>query len=216
MAVRVAVVDDHAIVRAGLIKLLDAEPGLEVAGEASDGLEAVELVQETRPDVVLMDVRMPRLDGIEATRLVIEASPATRVLVLTTFGLEEYVFAALQAGASGFLLKDAVPDHLLAAIRLVATGDSLLTPSLSRRLVETNARPAIGAGSRLDELTPREREVFQLLARGLSNAEIAAELVVSDATAKTHVASILTKLGVRDRIQAVILAYEAGLAGGER
>ena len=213
MALTVAVADDHAIVRAGLVRLLEAEPGLEVADEASDGLEAVELVERVRPDVVLMDVRMPRLDGIEATRRIVEANTTTRVLVLTTFGLEEYVFAALRAGASGFLLKDADPDHLVAAIRLIATGDSLLAPSLARTLVETHhVRPSSPTTSRLDKLTPREREVFQLLARGLSNAEIAADLFVSDATVKTHVASILGKLGLRDRVQAVILAYEIGVA----
>jgi len=212
VTISVAIADDQAMVRAGLAKLLEAEPGFAVAGEAADGVEALGLVRETRPDVVLMDIRMPRLDGLEATRRIAQEVEGTRVIVLTTFGLDEYVFDALRSGASGFLLKDAEPEHLIAAIRLVATGESLLAPAATRRLIEARAARAVTADATLDALTPRERDVFRLLARGLSNAEIAAELVVSDATAKTHVASVLSKLGLRDRVQAVILAYESGVA----
>ena len=211
MTITVAVADDQAIMRAGLVKLLESEPGLAVTGEAADGVEALRLVRETKPDIVLMDIRMPRLDGLESTRRIVQEIPGTRVIVLTTFGLDEYVFDALRNGASGFLLKDAEPEHLIAAIRLVATGDSLLTPILTRRLIAAGVGRAVTTrDTALDALTPREREVFRLLARGLSNAEIAAELVVSDATVKTHVASVLAKLGLRDRVQAVILAYESG------
>lgn len=212
MTITVAVADDQAIIRAGLVKLLESEPDLTVSGEAADGVEALRLVRETRPDVVLMDIRMPKLDGLEATRRIAREVGETRVIILTTFGLDEYVFGALKNGASGFLLKDAEPEHLIAAIRLVATGDSLLAPVTTRRLIEARAARAENADATLDALTPRERDVFRLLARGLSNAEIAAELVVSDATAKTHVASVLSKLGLRDRVQAVILAYESGIA----
>lgn len=211
MTITVAVADDQAIMRAGLVKLLESEPGLAVAGEAADGVEALRLVRETKPDVVLMDIRMPRLDGLEATRRIVQEVAGTRVIVLTTFGLDDYVFDALRNGASGFLLKDVEPEHLIAAIRLVATGDSLLAPALTRRLIAARVgRTATAGDATLDALTPREREVFRLLARGLSNAEIAAELVVSDATVKTHVASVLSKLSLRDRVQAVILAYESG------
>ncbi len=211
MTITIAVADDQAIIRAGLVKLLESEPDLAVSGEAADGVEALGLVRETRPDVVLMDIRMPRLDGLEATRRIAQDFPGTRVIVLTTFGLDEYVFEALRSGASGFLLKDTEPEHLIAAIRLVATGESLLAPAATRRLIEARAARSAAADATLDALTPRERDVFRLLARGLSNAEIAAELVVSDATVKTHVASVLTKLGLRDRVQAVILAYESGV-----
>jgi DNA-binding NarL/FixJ family response regulator len=192
--------------------ILRADPALEVVGEAGDGVEAVAAARELQPDVVLMDVRMPRVDGIEATRQIAAAAEAPRVLVLTTFDLDEYVFAALRAGASGFLLKDAPETQLLAAIRVVADGGSLFAPSVTRRLIERFAHlgeprtpPA------LEELTAREVEVLRLLARGRSNAEIAAELVVSEHTVKTHVAHVLSKLGLRDRIQAVILSYESGL-----
>lgn len=209
--ITVAVADDQAIIRAGLVKLLESEPDLSVTGEAADGVEALRVVRETRPDIVLMDIRMPRLDGLEATRRIVQEVEGTRVIVLTTFGLDEYVFDALRSGASGFLLKDAEPEHLIAAIRLVATGDSLLAPVLTRRLIAARAGRAVTGDATLDALTPRERDVFRLLAKGLSNAEIAAELVVSDATVKTHVASVLTKLNLRDRVQAVILAYESGV-----
>lgn len=215
MTISVAIADDQAMVRAGLVKLLEAEPGFTVAGEAGDGIEALGLVRESRPDVILMDIRMPRLDGLEATKRISQESLDTRVVVLTTFGLDEYVYEALRNGASGFLLKDAEPEHLIAAVRLVATGDSLLAPVATRRLVEARAMRAEGAEATLDALTPREREVFRLLAKGLSNSEIAAELVVSDATVKTHVASVLAKLRLRDRVQAVILAYESGVVSAE-
>jgi DNA-binding NarL/FixJ family response regulator len=193
--------------------ILRAEEGIEVAGEAADGVEAVSVTRELRPDVVLMDVRMPRVDGIEATRQITAMPEPPRVLVLTTFDLDEYVFAALRAGASGFMLKDAPEAQLLAAIRIVADGGSLFAPAVTRRLVERFAsleEPSAPPPA-LDTLTAREAEVLRLLARGRSNAEIAAELVVSEHTVKTHVAHILSKLGLRDRIQAVILAYESGL-----
>jgi DNA-binding NarL/FixJ family response regulator len=212
MTITVAIADDQAMVRAGLGKLLEAEPGFSVAGEAADGVEALGLVRATHPDVILMDIRMPRLDGLEATRRIVRESLPTRVIVLTTFGLDEYVYDALRDGASGFLLKDAEPDHLIAAIRLVATGDSLLAPAPTRRLIAGQAGRT-GAGlDVLAKLSPREQDVFRLLAQGLSNSEIAADLVVSEATVKSHVASVLSKLGLRDRVQAVILAYESGVA----
>jgi DNA-binding NarL/FixJ family response regulator len=197
--------------------ILDAQPDMAFAGEAADGAEAVELTAALRPDVVLMDVRMPGTDGIEATRRIVAAGGGARVLILTTFDLDEYAFSALRAGASGFLLKDAPPDDLLSGIRAVATGDAVVAPSVTRRLLDAYAHrlpddraPATRA-ARLDPLTEREREVLLAVARGLSNAEIAGRLVVSEATVKTHVGRILTKLGLRDRIQAVILAYETGL-----
>ena len=211
MTISVAIADDQAIIRAGLAKLLEAEPGFSVAGEAADGVEAVGLVREARPNVILMDIRMPRLDGLEATKRIAQHGGNTRVVVLTTFGLDEYVFEALRNGASGFLLKDVEPEHLIAAIRLVATGDSLFAPLATRSLIEARAVRVADASATLDVLTPRERDVFLQLAKGLSNAEIASELVVSDATVKTHVASVLTKLRLRDRVQAVILAYESGV-----
>ena len=215
--IRVIIADDQALVRAGFRMILDAEEDLEVVGEATDGAQAVEVVRELRPDVVLMDIRMPELDGIEATRQVLAESDderPTRVLMLTTFDLNEYVYEALRAGASGFLLKDVPPEQLAAGIRCVAEGEALLAPSITRRLIQefAQSRPADPAPPKsFDELTARELEVFGLIARGMSNAEIAAELVVSETTVKTHVARLLMKLGLRDRVQAVVLAYESGL-----
>jgi DNA-binding NarL/FixJ family response regulator len=211
MTVSVAVVDDQPIVRAGLVKLIEAEPGLTVAGEARDGIEAVQLARTARPDVILMDIRMPRLDGIEATKRIVAEHDRTRVIVLTTFGLDEYVVSALRNGASAFLLKDAEPDHLIAAIHVVSTGDAFVAPAATRRLLAAHTTHPTGEDpGALAALTSREREVFDLLARGNSNAEIANALVVAEATVKTHVANILAKLGLRDRVQAVILAYECG------
>jgi len=210
----VLLADDQAMIRAGLRKILEAESDLLVVGEAGDGADAVELARELRPDVVLMDIRMPVLDGIEATRRIGAAQPAIRVLVLTTFGLDTYVFDSLRAGASGFMLKDAPPEELVAAVRIVAAGDALLAPAVTRSVVEEFVRAPVSAPAppaALDELTPREREVLDLLARGLSNPEICGRLVISDATAKTHVARILQKLGLRDRVQVVIYAYEHGI-----
>ena len=214
--IRVALVDDQELVRAGFRTLIESAGDLEVVGEAADGEEAVCLVRDHRPDVVLMDVRMPRVDGIEATKRIHDLSGAenVRVLVLTTFDLDEYVHAALRAGASGFLLKDASPAELLNAIRVIHEGDALLGPSITKRLIEDFVQhPAPGKtpASVLQELTARELEVLRLVARGLSNAEIADELVVSPATAKTHVSRVLTKLGARDRTQLVVIAYETGL-----
>jgi DNA-binding NarL/FixJ family response regulator len=213
VSIRVLLADDERLVRAGFRMILKAEAGLEVIGEAADGLEAVKAVEELRPDVVLMDIRMPKLDGLEATRRILaRPEPRPQVVVLTTFDLDAYVYEALRAGASGFLLKDAPEDQLVAAIRIAADGGAMFSPSVTRRLIEEFSRrvsPEPPPG--LAELTPREREVLRLLARGLSNQEIAAELVVSEHTAKTHVAHILSKLGLRDRIQAVVLAYETGL-----
>ena len=217
MSVRVLIADDQALVRAGFRMILDAEAGLEIVGEAHDGRHAVAAARELRPDVVLMDIRMPELDGIEAARRVVEEAGErpVRVLMLTTFDADEYVYEALRAGASGFLLKDVPPEQLAAGIRIVASGDALLAPSITRRLIgefaavrPTTPDPPEG----LDELTARELEVFKLLARGLSNAEIAEELVVSETTVKTHVARVLMKLGLRDRVQAVVVAYESGVA----
>jgi DNA-binding NarL/FixJ family response regulator len=214
VSVRVLVVDDQALVRAGFVKLLEPEPNLTVVGEAGDGLEAVEAVARTRPDVVLMDIRMPRMDGIEATRRIRAKPDAARVLILTTYDLDEYVFEALKAGASGFLLKDAPSDQLIAGIAVVAAGDALLAPAVTRRLIEEFARrptPPPGGPVELAELTAREREILTLIARGLTNGEIAGGLVVGESTVKTHVGNILMKLGLRDRVQAVVLAYETGL-----
>jgi DNA-binding NarL/FixJ family response regulator len=211
--IRVLIADDQRLVRSGFRMILGADPELEVVGEADDGVEAVAAARTLQPDVVLMDVRMPRVDGIEATRQISLLAEAPRVLVLTTFDLDEYVFAALRVGASGFLLKDAPEEQLLSAIRVVSGGGSLFAPSVTRRLIERFASLDNGAAPppALDELTSRELEVLRLLARGRSNAEIAAELVVSEHTVKTHVAHVLSKLDLRDRIQAVILAYETGL-----
>jgi DNA-binding NarL/FixJ family response regulator len=213
--IRVLLADDQALVRAGLHKIVDTEPDMTVVAEASDGLEAVDAARASRPDVAVVDIRMPRLDGIEATRRIVDARGRdVRVLMLTTFGLDEYVFEALRAGASGFMLKDAPPEELLDAIRTVAGGAALLAPAVTQAVIEEFARRSPGtpdASPRLEELTDREREVLLLLTRGRSNAEIAVDLVVSEATVKTHVAHVLMKLGVRDRVQAVILAYETGL-----
>jgi DNA-binding NarL/FixJ family response regulator len=216
VSVRVLLVDDQALIRAGFRMILNAEEGIEVVGECADGTQAVDSVSRLKPDVVLMDIRMPEMDGIEATRRITQSNgdPPVRVLMLTTFDLDEYVYDALRAGASGFLLKDVPADQLVDGIRLVAAGDALLAPSVTRRLIEEFSK---GPRSRqekpaaLDELTPREAEVFALMARGMSNQEIAEELVVSETTVKTHVARVLMKLGVRDRVQAVVLAYESGL-----
>jgi DNA-binding NarL/FixJ family response regulator len=215
--VRVLIADDQALVRAGFRMILDAEEDLEVVGEAADGVAAVDAARRLKPDVVLMDIRMPELDGIEATRRVVAlgAEPPVHVLVLTTFDLNEYVYEALRAGASGFLLKDVPPEQLADGIRVVAGGDALLAPSITRRLIQEFARatPAPAEPPKgFDDLTAREVEVFRLVARGLSNAEIAAELIVSETTVKTHVARLLMKLGLRDRVQAVVLAYESGIA----
>ena len=216
MSVRVLLVDDQALIRAGFRMILEAEEDLEVVGECGDGTQAIDSVKRFSPDVVLMDIRMPEMDGIEATRRIVggDGETAVKVLMLTTFDLDEYVYDALRAGASGFLLKDVPADQLVAGIRLVAQGDALLAPSVTRRLIEEFSRSSRGRAQRpagLDELTPREVEVFKLLARGMSNAEIAAHLIVSETTVKTHVARILMKLGVRDRVQAVVLAYESGV-----
>ena len=217
MSVRILIADDQALVRAGFRMILDAEEDLAVLGEAADGLEAVAMAGRLEPDVVLMDIRMPELDGIQATRRIIEAAGErpVRVLMLTTFDLNEYVYEALRAGASGFLLKDVPPEQLVAGIRVISEGEALLAPSITKRLIQefAAAGPAQVEPPRgLDELTSRELEVFKLLARGLSNAEIAQELIVSETTVKTHVARVLMKLGLRDRVQAVVLAYESGVA----
>ncbi|NUW31757.1 response regulator transcription factor [Nonomuraea sp. SMC257] len=216
---RAVIADDQALVRTGFRMILMAD-GIEVVGEAADGAEAVAVVRRARPDVVLMDVRMPHMDGIEATRRIVAGgADDTRVLILTTYDLDQYVYAALTAGASGFLLKDVTPEHLVASVRLVRSGDALLAPAITRRLVERFARPAEAAPAvhgDLSELTPRELEVLRLLATGLSNAELADRLTLSPTTVKTHVARILSKLGLRDRVQAVVLAYETGLVSPGR
>ncbi|MDX2380672.1 MAG: response regulator transcription factor [Acidimicrobiia bacterium] len=215
MTLRVVVVDDQALMRAGFTMILDAQPDFEVIGQAENGREGVEVCRQTRPDLVMMDIRMPEMDGIEATRLIVDDDTyATRVLVLTTFDLDEYVYAAVRAGASGYLLKDTPPQDLLAALRIIADGEALLSPSVTRRLIEEFARQSQAEpidDSRLGELTEREVEVLRLLASGLSNREIAETLYIGEATAKTHVSRVLMKLDVRDRVQAVVLAYETGL-----
>ena len=211
--IRVAIVDDQAMVRAGFRLIVQSQSDMQVVGEAADGQEAIDLVRRERPEVVLMDIRMPKVDGIAATR---EIVGVTRVVILTTFELDEYVFDALAAGASGFLLKAARPEDLVHAIRVVAAGEALLAPSVTKRLIEEFAKrpePALRKPKQLDSLTEREREVLQELAGGFTNAEIAQRLHVSETTVKTHVAHLLDKLGLRDRVQAVILAYEAGLVG---
>ena len=212
--VRVLLVDDDDLMRAGLRAVLSSDPAVEVVGEAANGAAAVAAVRGHRPDIVLMDVRMPDLDGIAATREVLAASPEVKGVILTTFEQDDYIFGALSAGASGFLLKRSRPEELLAAIHTVAAGDSLLSPSVTRTVIERMAQkppPHLGAHERLAQLTPREREVLELVARGLSNSEIADDLVIEETTVKTHVKRILMKLHVRDRIQAVIFAYETGL-----
>jgi DNA-binding NarL/FixJ family response regulator len=213
VSVRVLIADDQALVRAGFRMLLEAEPGIEVVGEATNGLEAIEATRRLGPDVVLMDIRMPELDGLDATRRLLEKDDAAvRILVLTTFDLDEYVYEALRAGASGFLLKDTPPEQLIAAIHVIASGEALLSPSVTRRVIqEFAARPRANPPRELEELTARELEVFKLIARGLSNAEIATELFLSETTVKTHVARVLMKLRLRDRVQAVVLAYESGI-----
>jgi len=221
MTIRVAIVDDQGMVRAGFRSLLAGEADFEIVGEAANGEEAVEMVSQLVPDVTLMDIRMPLLDGIAATRRLVQAGIETRVLVLTTFDLDEYVFEALRAGASGFLLKDAPAEELAAAIRVVAAGESLLAPGVTRRVIDAFVRrpspPSTPSEPRLEQLTPRELEVLGLLARGLSNLDIAGKLFVSEGTTKTHVSNVLTKLGLRDRVQAVIFAYEnAVVTPGDR
>ena len=215
--IRVAVVDDQALLRAGFGVLLESATDIDIVGSAANGVEAIDLVLRTQPDVVLMDIRMPVMDGLEATRRILadDRCVGVRVLILTTFDLDEYVFAALRAGASGFMLKDTPPAELLAGVRLVATGEALLSPSITKHLIETFIRRPVetveAQSSTIDVLTDRERDVLALVARGLSNAEIGSELYVSPATVKTHVARILTKLGARDRAQLIVIAYESRL-----
>ncbi|HEY1359183.1 MAG TPA: response regulator transcription factor [Thermoleophilaceae bacterium] len=212
--IKVAIADDQDLVREGLRMMLEAEGDVEVVGEAANGVEALDLARAEDPDVLLMDVRMPELDGLEATARLVGSNARTRVLVLTTFDLDEYVYRAMKAGASGFLLKDANREQLAAAVRTVASGDALLAPAITRRLIEDFCRrppPSAAPPAAAGDLSPREMEVLQLLARGLSNAEIASELFLSEATVKSHVARLLGKLGLRDRVQAVVLAYESGI-----
>jgi DNA-binding NarL/FixJ family response regulator len=211
--IRVLLADDQALVRSGFRMILDSRDDVEVVGEAQDGLEAVDLAAELRPDVILMDVRMPKLDGVEATRRIVASGAEARILILTTFDLDEYVYEAIRAGASGFLLKDVQPVELVDAIRVVAAGNALLGTTVTKRLLErfTDGSPQTTPPPTLEALTDREREILALMAGGLSNSEIADRLVVGETTVKTHVSSILRKLGVRDRVQAVIVAYDAGL-----
>jgi DNA-binding NarL/FixJ family response regulator len=218
MSIRVLLADDQALVRGGLRKIVDTEPDMQVVAEAADGLAAVDAAARSKPDVAVVDIRMPRLDGIEATRRILAAAYGAelRVLILTTFGLDEYVYESLRAGASGFMLKDSPPEQLVEGIRLIADGGGLIDPAVTRSVIEEFARrspspPPSAAGDADPDLTGREREVLELLTRGRSNAEIAADLVLTEATVKTHVVHVLMKLGVRDRVQAVIWAYEAGL-----
>ena len=221
MAIRVMLVDDQVLLRTGFRMVLDAQPDMEVVAEAGDGVEALQVLREAEVDVVLMDVRMPKLDGVETTRRICQGDNPPKVLILTTFDLDEYAFSGLKAGASGFMLKDVPPGELLTAIRSVHSGDAVVAPSTTRRLLDRFAPMLPSAGKQpqhkeLERLTDREREVMILVAQGLSNGEIAARLVLSEATVKTHVGRILTKLGLRDRVQVVVLAYETGLvrAGG--
>ena len=210
--IKVLIADDQAMVRSGLRLILETEDDIDVVAEAGNGEEAVRLARRERPGVVLMDVRMPIMDGLEATRQITEQVPDTRVIVLTTFDLDDYVYGALRAGASGFLLKDAEGDQLVEAIRVIASGDAIIAPSITKRLISEFAdRPRARQATGLDDLTEREVEVLRLVAKGLSNAEIAEELYVSETTVKSHVSHILTKLGLRDRVQAVVVAYESGL-----
>ncbi len=212
MTIRVLVADDQSMIRAGFRLLLKDEEGIEVVAEAEDGLEAVEKAERFSPSVTLMDIRMPKLDGLEATRRILAADESARILILTTFGLEEYIYEALQAGASGFVLKDDPPEQLIAAIRTVAAGDALLSPTITKRVIKQFAQiPRHDPPKALEDLTAREHEVFRLIAQGLSNAEIGRELHISDTTVKTHVTRVLQKLGLRDRVQAVVLAYRSGL-----
>jgi DNA-binding NarL/FixJ family response regulator len=212
VSIRVLVADDQSMVRAGFRMLLSGESDIEVVAEASNGLEAVEKAERFHPTVVLMDIRMPELDGLEATRRILAADDTARILILTTFDLDEFVYEALRAGASGFVLKDDPPEQLLAAIRIVAGGDALLSPAITKRVIKQFARTARPAPPReVNELTDREREVFRLVARGLSNAEIGRELYISETTVKTHITHVLQKLNLRDRVQAVVLAHETGL-----
>jgi DNA-binding NarL/FixJ family response regulator len=212
MTIRVLVADDQSMVRAGFRMLLSGEPDIEVVAEASNGLEAVEKAARFRPTVILMDIRMPELDGLEAARRILAADDTARVLILTTFDLDEYVYEALRLGASGFVLKDEPPEQLLSAIRIVAGGEALLSPAITTRVIERFTRiPQPTPPKELEELTERELEVFRLIARGLSNAEIGRELYISDTTVKTHITHILQKLKLRDRVQAVVLAYQSGV-----
>jgi DNA-binding NarL/FixJ family response regulator len=217
VSIRVLIVDDQALVRAGFKMILESEPEIEIVGEAEDGLQAVDAARELTPDVILMDIRMPNLDGLEATRRILEGTgEAARILMLTTFDLDEYVYEALRAGASGFMLKDTPPEQLVAAIHVVASGDALLSPAITKRVIEEFIRRppssiATTPSPRVADLTARELEVLGFMARGLSNAEIAKDLFVSETTVKTHVARILMKLGLRDRVQAVVFAYETGI-----
>jgi DNA-binding NarL/FixJ family response regulator len=211
---RVLIADDDDLMRAGLAELLSGEPDIEIVGQATTGREAVERARRLKPDVALMDVRMPDLDGIEATRELARAAPHTRVLILTTFEQDDYIFGALRAGASGFLLKRTRPEELIGAVHTIGAGESLLSPSVTRRVIDRMARqptPDLADQAKLDELTPREREVLELVAGGLSNREIAAELVIEEATVRSHIRRILMKLGLRDRVQIVIFAYETGV-----
>jgi DNA-binding NarL/FixJ family response regulator len=211
--IRIVIADDQALVRGGFRMILHAQPDFEVLGEAADGREAVELCRSLAPDVALMDIRMPELDGLEATRRVLHASPATRVLMLTTFGEDRYVWKAMNAGASGFLLKDVPPEDLVSAVRTIHRGDALLAPAITRRLIEdfvAGPQPG-GAPAQVETLTERERDVLRLIAQGLTNAEIAGTLILGETTVKTHVTRLLSKLELRDRVQAVVFAYETGL-----